>query len=303
MRSAPRLVRRAVATGVVDAGAVLAGRVSLVPCSWSNLLHRLELDGRPVAFVKQSGEAASLDGPQGDVSAREGRALRLLAGTALATHLPAALPGSDEETLWTAVLPGTPLVEVLARQPVELAGELGSLLATLHQLPLTGAEPAAPMPWPLLEQLPPSLATTPADSEPGKVLASRLHEHAEPLRRAAAEWQPGAWIHGDLSPTNVLVTELAPRLRLLDLECAGLGDPAWDLATITGSLRAALAVLAPDRAEPTVQSLVTAYQDAGGPGRASPGLELAHTLCHEFRVRGLEYRRSIGAASMPGGAV
>ena len=308
MRSAPGLVRQAVAAGITDATSVATGRVRLVPCSWSNVVHRLDVDGQPVAFVKQDGEAALMDADP--AVARESVALRMLRTGPLTPSLPRVL--ADGDALWTQACPGQPLIDVLPQDPVALSARLGQLLARLHRQPVQAEGsgtpmpctplPVAPQPWPLLAHLPPSLAQTPPESLPGQVLARRLAPtEAAVLRHTSRQWRNDAWIHGDLSCTNVLVH--GDDLVLLDLEHAGLGDPSWDLAAAVGSLTTTLGALAPDLLEASLTSLWTAYLQAGGPGRSDPGLELAHALCQDYRTAAVGYRRLIGAAVQPGAPV
>lgn len=52
MTSAPGLFAAAIARGLVSSGEVLTGRVSVTDQSRSNVVRRIDLDGRPVAFVK-----------------------------------------------------------------------------------------------------------------------------------------------------------------------------------------------------------------------------------------------------------
>ena len=52
----------AIARGLVSSGELLTGRVSVTDQSRSNVVRRIDLDGRPVAFVKSRGAAATLDG-------------------------------------------------------------------------------------------------------------------------------------------------------------------------------------------------------------------------------------------------
>ncbi|BCS35113.1 hypothetical protein TBR22_A43390 [Luteitalea sp. TBR-22] len=54
------------------------------------------------------------------------------------------------------------------------------------------------------------------------------------LRDARAAWRDRCLIHGDLRRENwfALPGESAPRVRVIDWELSGSGDPAWDLATV-----------------------------------------------------------------------
>jgi 5-methylthioribose kinase len=101
-----------------------------------------------------------------------------------------------------------------------------------------------------------------------------------------------ALVHGDVQPTNVLLTERGP--KLLDAEIAHLGDPAFDVGQLAGHLwlRAA-ARGAPEEAAPAVRALWEAYAAALGGALA---VELADCLVYA----GIEMlRRTLGAARVP----
>jgi len=61
MTSAPGLFAEAVARGLVSAREVLSGRVSVTDQSRSNVVNRVDVDDRPVAYVKVAGPAAAWD--------------------------------------------------------------------------------------------------------------------------------------------------------------------------------------------------------------------------------------------------
>ncbi|SDD30339.1 aminoglycoside phosphotransferase family protein [Auraticoccus monumenti] len=90
MRTAPVLLRDAVALGLADPAEVLAGRTVLVPQWRSNRVHRLEGAGSVLAYVKQPGPASVLDGD--DTVAVERAAWEALRGRVL---LPRVLGGPD----------------------------------------------------------------------------------------------------------------------------------------------------------------------------------------------------------------
>jgi thiamine kinase-like enzyme len=72
-------------------------------------------------------------------------------------------------------------------------------------------------------------------------------------------------MHGDLSGTNILIAGPG-RVRLIDFEAAGAGDPSWDLVCA----EAVIAMLDPH----SVAALHAAYRDDGGPGRPTSALRL-----------------------------
>ena len=102
MTSAPGLFAAAIARGLVSSGEVLTGRVSVTDQSRSNVVRRIDLDGRPVAFVKSRGAAATLDGD--DPIGAEVRVLTALAGVAVVPPL----IGGPHTDLWTGAVDGIP---------------------------------------------------------------------------------------------------------------------------------------------------------------------------------------------------
>jgi hypothetical protein len=88
------------------------------------------------------------------------------------------------------------------------------------------------------------------------------------MREARRLWRPLALIHADLKHDNVLV-EANPegwQVRVVDWEMARVGDPAWDLATLTSRL-IAVGGEAPPWPAATVAAvalLVQTYSKASG---------------------------------------
>ena len=275
------LLEHAVTLGLVRAADVQNGSVALQPCSRSNVVHRLVLHGRPVAYAKQTGAAHRLDGV--DAAARERAALRALRGLRCAPEALDGEPGLPVApgVVWTAPVAGEQIGRHdLRRRPVAaVAVAWGAALAALHTATVTGffTPPRAPRPWVLTPaELPAWARRRATEPLPGEVLAALRGEVAlDRARLAVARWWPigrdplvRAWTHGDPSPSNVLI---APdgRVNFVDFEDAGLGDPSWDLARSLVTLRhlVTAAGLAPDegRAE-----LAASYSAHGGPGTATP---------------------------------
>jgi aminoglycoside phosphotransferase (APT) family kinase protein len=108
------------------------------------------------------------------------------------------------------------------------------------------------------------------------------YESSRDLRAAVREvderWTELHWIHGDLTVSNVQVA-LRPALRVsfLGLDDAGLGDPAWDLATavdmITWVSPCWHAI-----PQPLVDYLLLGYRRASGPGRLYPAMQAVRAL-------------------------
>jgi aminoglycoside phosphotransferase (APT) family kinase protein len=111
------------------------------------------------------------------------------------------------------------------RQPKQLAEELARVVNTLHSVDATGGPPASRgVPLAARE------AYTRASIDS---LAGVIDEHA-----ATAAWEralqapawdgPPVWVHGDLSPGNLLVAD-GHLSAVIDFGCLGVGDPACDL--------------------------------------------------------------------------
>ncbi len=294
MRTAPGLVADGIAAGVLDAGAVLDGRVTVSPRSRSNIVHRVDVDDRPIAFVKQRGTPSLLDGD--DAVGNERRALDLLRSS---TCVPRVLSVAGPGSVWVAAVPGVELSSVGGDDAhLRAAGRaVGQALAELHRHPVDPVAPVAPRPWALhLDDLPPSMA----GGAPGSPVAAVLEIAAEPdVRRAidaaTAGWRTECWTHGDLSPANILVGSWdgdrvgagdaavrggssSARLRatFVDLEGAGRGNPDWDLVTAVTSVRQVWPD--PRFADPAADGLLTEYWRRGGPGRLSEALQCVRYL-------------------------
>lgn len=287
MRAAPGLVAAGVRAGVLDAAGALQGRVSLLDRSRSNLVHEICVDGTPVVYVKQQGAPLALE--RGDSLGHEALVLRLLggAGTPGDRLVPGVLDASDEECLWTTALPGMPWAAAVAQvADVEpLAAALGRSLARLHRLPLPEGAPAATVPWPVAvaqgHDLPACVALTPEGSAAAAVVArARVGTDVEPLSRAARRWTRRCWVHGDVSAANLVVDPGGPTVRLLDLEDGGAGDPSWDVVL---AVRCLTDHLPGTRGERARSALLTAYDQAAGPGTDDPDLAVAARLSTDFR--------------------
>jgi aminoglycoside phosphotransferase (APT) family kinase protein len=116
----------------------------------------------------------------------------------------------------------------------------------------------------------------------GYAAVLQAYESSRDLRAAVREvddrWTEHHWIHGNLTATKVQV-ELRPALRVsfLDLEDAGLGDPAWDLATAVDMIT----WVSPCwrvMPHPLVDDLLLGYRRAGGPGRLYPAIQAVRAM-------------------------
>ena len=108
------------------------------------------------------------------------------------------------------------------------------------------------------------------------------YESSPDLRAAATEvddrWTEQHWIHGNVSASTVIVEHWpALRVSFIDLEDAGRGDPAWDLASAVDTID----LLAPRwRVMPQLllDYLLLGYRRAGGPARLYPAMQAVRAL-------------------------
>ena len=271
MTSAPGLFAAAIARGLVSSGEVLTGRVSVTDQSRSNVVRRIDLDGRPVAFVKSRGAAATLDGD--DPIGAEVRVLTALAGVAV---VPPLIGGPDTD-LWTGAVDGIPLYAVhgTAAHLVAVVRAWGSAVAGLHQAVgvdtlVAQGVPMVARPWVLDPDRLPTSMGEPAVGSPLAVLLDAAR--SAPVRAIASEvaagWTADALLHGDLGAANVIVEDsAAPLVRFVDLEGAGLGPPEWDLACALDTLGGLVRQWGcPD----VVPAFVAGYRAGGGRGMVDP---------------------------------
>jgi aminoglycoside phosphotransferase (APT) family kinase protein len=205
-------------------------------------------------------------------------------------HREGAAPAGQLDTLTLSRVRGLALAR-LRGNIAELAAVCqvwGSSLASLHAVEAEDSAPAvAPRPWLLNPaNLMPSRRS--AANGPGYRTVLEAYESTRDLRAAVREvderWTEQHWIHGDLSAINVLV-ERRPALRVgfADLERAGLGDPAWDLASCVDTIT----WLSP-RWHVVPQQLVDyfllGYRRAGGPARLYPAMQAVRALTTAFRL-------------------
>ena len=134
-------------------------------------------------------------------------------------------------------------------------------------------------------------------SPPVAARAKALHADAPLVDRIDAAYTRYleaciALVHGDVQPTNVLLTPAGP--KLLDAEIAHLGDPAFDLGVLIAHLViSAIARGRPEASRGATQSAWSSYADAHGPEHLCAFSDVA-------RYAGIELlRRTLGAARVP----
>lgn len=124
-----------------------------------------------------------------------------------------------------------------AGTPAEIGAQLGHLLALCHSAgtgddPETRAAFSEMRPWAFHVALPsPGLFRDlwPLQLELIK-LVQRQPDIVGRFRELRRDWLWSSFTHGDVRWSNVLIDEAAG-VRLVDWEAAGVGDPAWDLAS------------------------------------------------------------------------
>jgi aminoglycoside phosphotransferase (APT) family kinase protein len=253
--------------------------VSLRDISRSNPVHVALVDAHPTLVVKQAGPVLDSPCPLAAEAAAYRWLMRepRLAGIAPAV---AAFPGDVDWLVLEAVPSARPAHELLATFDGDLrtiAAELAPVLARLHSasaatdLAATGLP--ARRPWVL--DLPDGDGPDFVRAHPlARSLVERLRAHRDLsllLQNLAEDWAAFAVIHGDVKWDNVLV-RFGPNGRwhlwLIDWELAGLGDPAWDLASLVeGILTASISwtgTLELESVGTLVREVSAAYVAGGG---------------------------------------
>jgi len=255
MTTTPQILSIAVRAGLLSAADAICGVGHVVPVTRTNGVHCVQRSGRAIAYCKQPGLASRLDGD--DVVAAERFALARLHARGLT---PPLIPQGGPAAVWTGVAAGRDLLTASfgGTTSAGIAQSLGRAVARLHTSPPDRAVPTARPPWPLLPEPLPSMAAHPAGHDRDAVLATwRTPVIRAVLQPLAAAWSDSShWTHGDLSATNVIVDDRGT-ITFIDLESAGLGDPAWDVVTLEQTL-AAVGLPA--------DSFRQAYAAVGGPG-------------------------------------
>lgn len=301
MVSAPRLLADAVAMGVVTAADAHAGAASVTPTPRSNAVHRVDLRGMPVGYVKQAGTASLVDG---DDTVRVEQAV--LARLAARGFTPASVAGARAGTVWTRAAEGEDLAVAVARRPAlldEVATTLGERLAAWARLATSTAARRAATPWPLLPELLPSMELAPHNDDLEYVLEATVDPDVRrAVALAAGEWHAAnGFVHGDVSRNNVVVGgtgigEGPLRLTFIDLEACGAGHPAWDVVSAVEALTEV-----DERPEsPSHLAFRTAYAAAGGDAWPSPAWTCVRSLvtAWQYGVNDLPDRSDRVAAAL-----
>ena len=244
------LVAQAGQMGLVTQREIGDGLVGVRELDGDRLL-TVTVHSHPVAYVRR--EPASCT-PAGGALDRERAVLCAVRDT---DCVPQVLAGSPEESLWLSVLDGAELGEQRRNMAeyAEICQAWGATLGRLHTLPVRfSGRWTAPRPGILDTR---RLARVVRTAGSGSAYAAVFHtlESSLALRAAAGEvaerWTARHWIHGNLTPAHVLVSDRpALRIGFIDLAEAGLGDPAWDLASAIEVIAGPLTELARLRRRP-----------------------------------------------------
>jgi aminoglycoside phosphotransferase (APT) family kinase protein len=232
------LVASLVAQDLISPSVIVGGTVVIEERhgrSGGNVVHRSDAD--PV-FVKWQGE-----GPQAVTIAHEARILAVLAGDPTLARLAPGVHRFDPAR-------GCLIVEFIRGEGIrtaagslpggseELLIELGRALASVHRGCPAGARSDvgdAEVAWVLSLHRPRLADLTRLSAGSLELLRAlqrqpRTCDRIDALRRG---WRSEALVHGDVRWENLIACDVAgggaSRVRLVDWESAGLGDPAWDL--------------------------------------------------------------------------
>jgi aminoglycoside phosphotransferase (APT) family kinase protein len=156
----------------------------------------------------------------------------------LSRHLPMPIPapiargepGHGYPWRWSIYrwLPGATAASERVAHWHSFAADLGSFLAALHRIDPAGGPPATDRNWFRADAIVRDEQTQAAISAlDGVIDVAAAREVWEAARHAPPADSP-TWIHGDVSPSNLLVVD--GRLSaVIDFGCSGIGDPAFDL--------------------------------------------------------------------------
>jgi hypothetical protein len=245
----PYLMKR----GLVTEQAVVDSDLAVLDVSRRNRNMMVVSERNPSYLLKQG---ATEDGMA--TVAHEGEVYRFLGSAPGSDRLLRYLPRSygydpEERVLILELLPDAEAMhEYQARRrrfSRSLAGALGDALAALHRLgdpeAMAGTSSRG-----FTDQRPfafsihrPSLTMIRTISSANLQLIKVLQHYAEFRRlldELCQEWRCDSFIHGDIKWDNCLLcryptTGRAARLKIVDWELAGLGDPCWDVGAAFSS--------------------------------------------------------------------
>jgi aminoglycoside phosphotransferase (APT) family kinase protein len=204
---------------------------------------------------------------------RELRVLAALQGLSLPFRVPrplGALPGPHGIALAREFIRGIPLDLRDGKQGRVRPWEIvATIAAGVHVIDTSAAALSFP-----------DAPATRRDHARAALRSLETLEFAE--ARDAAAWaaenlppeEPAALLHGDLLGQNILIDPSEARpFAAIDWECAGMGDPAYDLAIVTRGVRR------PFQVGGGLDRLLEAYRTARG---ADPHVTREHVRIHEL---------------------
>jgi hypothetical protein len=313
MHTVSEIVAHASAVGLVTQREVQSGMVSVRSAPGLGDVQAVLVSDRPVGYVKAAQSWPTDPTPPelrtspelvegrglSEAQRRERDALLSLGDADLGPRLLA----ETEDCLWVGVVQGQRLSQVSASLPelAEILQTWGSALATLHRLPVDERSvPAAPRPW-LLDADRRARAARRLERARGRVAVVRALEDEPCLRLAARQldrrWTDRHLMHGGLTADNVVVQATQPvRVRFFSFADAGLGDPAWDLATALDTITW-LARRRRTPAEPLAEYFLQGYRRSGGPAALFPAVQAVRALATAWLLDGTS---STGGAPLTG---
>jgi hypothetical protein len=219
------LVLDLVAKGLLTEEAAV-GHLTVTPLGGRNDNRAIELGGGRALLAKQAaGSSPAL--------ANEARVYDLLRAreTSFAAYMPVARAFDSRRRLLIVDLIRDARAAGTGRG---VASVLGRALARLHTIDVSGRHlRAVDRPWVLSLGCPPLERLRRISA--ANLQTTRMIQESRALCRAftelASSWTASSLIHNDLRWENCLLSR-GRKLKLIDWELAGLGDPAWDVGTI-----------------------------------------------------------------------
>lgn len=232
-----RLSEYLVSRRLIPRRALVDGDLTLESMPGRN--YNLRVTGRscPSLLVKQSGESF-------EALSAEAKAYRALQDSPAARYLP-RLRSFDRKRriLVLDLVERAQMMRALTpyrrfRRSVGMS--LGRALAAVHCSRVSGPMRSVAPPWVL------SISRPPIDilreiSEANLRMIRLVQESASLCRgldQLALSWRNTAFIHNDVRWENCLLIGDGARLKLVDWELAGIGDPDWDIGSVFSELLA-----------------------------------------------------------------
>lgn len=271
MLSEHQVIAHLIHRGLLEAGSIVDGTVTVLDASRRHTNFCVVADGGPSFLVKQASDAEkarALD--------HEARLYRMLQSPEAGSRFPAFLPGFRDYDPEGHVL----VIDLLneaedmrryqtrrRRVSTSLANLQGRMLARLHARPIRDSRGALVLPEikPWIFSVEHPHVTVAQNASPAGLqclkLIQRFAGEAGLLEPVTRMWEPNALIHGDARLDNWL-TVPARRggtrgLRLVDWELASAGDRCWDIAAVLSDYLATWVLSIPGAVEMDAQRLLS----------------------------------------------